>query len=186
VLALGVSQDLSRLRSIGVTNEFRATGGRSQLIAILVLLTCGIDAPLNNKVVEFARSKLGQQVGDGECSSLAAAALRNAGARVRRGNHGTWGDELKSLRDAQSGDIVQFENAVFISTQFLDDGGVITQTLEFPHHTAVIAQVRKRRKKPVLVILHQNVGGSKIVQEWTIDLAQMRRGSMKIYRPASD
>jgi hypothetical protein len=156
------------------------------MIAILVLLCCGVDAPLNDKVVEFARSKLGQRVGDGECSSLAAAALRYAGGRVRRGDHGNWGEELKSAREARAGDILQFENAVFVNSQFLDDGSLATETREFPHHTAVISQVRKRGKKPVLLILHQNVGGTKIVQEWSIDLAHMKRGSLKVYRPVAE
>jgi hypothetical protein len=156
------------------------------MITILMLLACGIDAPLNDKVIEYARSQIGQQVGNGECSTLAAEALRYAGVRRRRGEPGTWGEELKSLREAQAGDILQFENAVFISTQIRDDGGGVTQTREFPHHTAVVAQVRKRGKKPILVILHQNVDGSRIVQEWTIDLAQMRRGGIKVYRPVAE
>jgi hypothetical protein len=156
------------------------------MILILLALACGIDAPLNEKVVGFARSQLGQQVGNGECSTRAAEALRHAGGHRRRGEHGGWGEELKSPRDAVAGDIVQFENALFTSTQFREDGGMITETREFPHHTAVIEHVRKRGKKPILVILHQNVNGSKIVQEWTIDLAQMRRGSMKVYRPVAE
>ena len=156
------------------------------MIAILVALACGIDAPVNDKVVEFARSKLGQQVGNGECSTLAAEALKHAGGSWRRARQGAWGDELKSLRDAQPGDILQFENAVFVSTQFRDDGALVTQTHTFPHHTAIIARLLKPGKKPVLVILHQNVDGSRIVQEWTIDMAQMRRGSVRAYRPVAD
>jgi hypothetical protein len=156
------------------------------MVAILLVFALAIDAPLNDQVLEYARSKLGEQVGDGECSTLAAAALRHAGGRVRRGNHGSWGKDLESLRDSRAGDIVQFENAVFINTQFREDGAIITDTREFPHHTAVIAQVRKRGKKPILVILHQNVGGSKIVQQWTIDVAHMRRGSIKVYRPEAE
>lgn len=117
------------------------------MIVILLVLACGIDAPLNEKVLEFARSNVGQQVGNGECSTLAAEALSYAGARRRRGGHSSWGDELKSLRDAQAGDIAQFEKAVFINTQIRDDGGVITETREFPHHTAVIARVRKARQE---------------------------------------
>ena len=113
-------------------------------------------------------------------------ALEIRRGNTARGEHGVWGDELKSLRNAQAGDIVQFENAVFISTEIRDDGGVITDTREFPHHTAVVARVRKRGTKPILVILHQNVGGSKIVQEWTISVSQMRRGSMKVYRPVAE
>jgi hypothetical protein len=156
------------------------------MVAIVVALACTIDAPLNEKVVEFARSQLGQQVGNGQCSTLAVEALRYAGATWRSARNGVWGDEVKSLRDAQPGDILQFENAVFTSSQFRDDGALVTQQYSFPHHTAIIARVQKRGKKPVLVILHQNIGGGQVVQEWTIDMAHMRRGTVKLFRPVAE
>jgi hypothetical protein len=90
------------------------------------------------------------------------------------------------MRDVQPGDILQFENTVFVSSQFLENGALYTETHEYPHHTAVVLRVRKRGKKPILVVLHQNVGGTKIVQEGAIDMAQMRRGSLKAYRPAPE
>ena len=40
--------------------------------------------------------------------------------------------------------------------------------------------------KPILVILHQNVDGSPLVQEWTIDLADKKRGSVKAFRPVAE
>ena len=156
------------------------------MVLILLALTCGVDLPLNDKVVEFAYSKLGQQVGNGQCSSLAAEALAHAGIRWRGGSHGKWGIEIKSWRDVQPGDILQFENVVFVSTQFREDGAFVTQQREFPHHTAVVSRVKKRGKKPVLAILHQNVNGTQIVQEWTINMAELRRGSIKIYRPTAN
>ena len=61
-------------------------------------------------------------------------------------------------------------------TRFLDDGGKRTDMISFPHHTAIVAQVRKRGTKPTLVILHQNVGDTKIVQEWTINMADKSAG----------
>jgi hypothetical protein len=153
------------------------------MIIMLLALVCGADAPLNDKVLEFARSKVGQKVGDGQCSTLAAQGLRRAGGRVRRGDDGTWGDELKSLLDVKPGDILQFDNALFTHTQFREDGAKITETRSFPHHTAIVARVRKRGTKPILVILHQNVGDSQIVQEWTLNVADKRRGTVKAYRP---
>lgn len=152
------------------------------MILILLTLACGIDAPLNEQVVEYAVSKLGQKVGDGQCSTLAVAALRHAGARIRRGNDGKWGDELKSLLDVKAGDIAQFENVMFSYTYFREDGGMITQTSSFAHHTAVITRVRKRGTKPILVVVHQNVGGSQIVQEWTMNMAHKKRGTVRVYR----
>ena len=40
--------------------------------------------PLNQEVLEFARERLGEKVADGQCLSLAAEALRYAGARRYR------------------------------------------------------------------------------------------------------
>jgi hypothetical protein len=155
------------------------------MIVILLALICGVDGSMNEQVVEYARSKLGERVGDGECSSLAAEALRHAGAKVRRGDQGSWGEELKSLLDAKPGDILQFEGAAFSHTSFRDDGAKFTQMMLFPHHTAIVARVRKRGAKPVLVVLHQNVGETKVVQEWTINIADKKRGTVKLYRPVA-
>ena len=47
------------------------------MIAILITLLCGIDCSVNEKVVEFARSKLGEQVGSGQCTALAVEACEN-------------------------------------------------------------------------------------------------------------
>ncbi len=152
------------------------------MILILLTLACGIDAPLNEQVVEYAVSKLGQKVGNGQCSTLAVEALRHAGARIRRRDDGKWGDELKSLLDVKAGDIAQFENVIFSYTYFREDGAMITQTNSFAHHTAVITRVRKRGTKPILVVLHQNVGGSQIVQEWTMNMAHKKRGTVRVYR----
>jgi hypothetical protein len=44
-------------------------------------------ASLGDRIVAFCKEHKGKQVGDGECSSLADAALRAAGARHRAGHH---------------------------------------------------------------------------------------------------
>ena len=113
-------------------------------------------------------------------------ALKHAGGRRRRGEQGAWGDELKSLADAKPGDILQFEGAVFVRTRFREDGAKVTEMSSFPHHTAIIARVRKRGTKPILVVLHQNVGDSQIVHEWTIIMADKKRGTVKGYKPVAD
>jgi hypothetical protein len=153
------------------------------MIVILLALACETDATLNEQIVEFARSKLGEKVGDGQCSTLAAHALGHAGGRIRRGGDGHWGDELKSLLDAKPGDILQFENVMFSHTYWRADGATITEMHKFAHHTAIISRVRKRGTKPILVILHQNVNGSQNVQEWTMKLADKKRGTVKAFRP---
>jgi hypothetical protein len=160
------------------------------MVLLVALLLCVADAPVNEKVLEFARSKLGERVGDGECTALAVEALRHAGAARPRPRSGVWGDELGSLRDARPGDVLQFEGAVFVRTRIGEDGAVMTRTFSFPHHTAIVARVRKRGPRPVLVVLHQNArtgdGDPRVVQELTIDLAEKRRGTIKAYRPVAD
>src|SRR5947209_3428764 len=73
--------------------------------------------PLNEKVVAFAREKLGTSVGDGVCTSLAIAALKQAGARcypaADPGGDYTWGEPVLSFKEALPGDVLQFEKAVF-------------------------------------------------------------------------
>jgi hypothetical protein len=160
---------------------FRSPG----MLVILLALVCGADSLINDQVVAFARSKLGETVGDGQCSTLAAEALRQAGAKVRRGEHGSWGEELKSLLEAKPGDILQFDDTYFAHTSFGDDGTTTKRMILFPHHTAIVARVRKRGTKPTLVIVHQNVGDTKVVQEWTINIADKKRGTIKLYRPVA-
>ena len=57
---------------------------------LLIIAALGLE-PLNEKVVEFARSRLGQKVGDGGCSALASEALRYAGATPRYSER-RWGE----------------------------------------------------------------------------------------------
>ncbi len=145
---------------------------------------------LGDDVVAYARSQMGKKVGNGECTTLAVEVLRQCKARRPDPVQGIWGDEVKHFRDLQPGDILQFENAIFVKQHVRGDGGLLTYTSKYPHHTAIVARVRKRGPKPVLVILHQNAGAEgsdedelKIVREWTLEMATQRGGIVKAYRP---
>ena len=66
-------------------------------------------------------------------------------------------------------------------------------TTSYPHHTAIVARVRKRGPKPILVILHQNAGvaggdpeAQKVVTEWTLEMATKRGGTVTAFRPVPD
>lgn len=162
-------------------------------VSLLVAVAAAGDISLPEKVVAFAESRIGQKVGDGECTALAVEALRHAGIRPPRGRGGSWGEEVEALRDVKPGDILQFEDAVFVRHRALENGGLVTSTLTFPHHTAIVARVRRRGPRPILVILHQNVGGAgvddadrKVVQQATLNFAEKRGGTIRIYRPAAD
>jgi hypothetical protein len=161
-------------------------------LLIVALWGLGSDTTLGAEIVAYARSKMGQKVGNGECTSLAVEALRQCDARRPDPVQGIWGDEVRSLRDLQPGDILQFENAVFVKQHVREDGALLTYTSSYPHHTAIVARVRKRGPKPVLIILHQNAGPEggdekefKVVHEWTLEMATQRGGTVKAYRPAT-
>jgi hypothetical protein len=160
------------------------------MIALIFLLSLGDGPSLGDRVVEFARSQQGKMVGDGECTTLAVHALRQSGARRPDPRRGIWGTELDSLDEARPGDILQFEDVHFLKRQRLRDGAILTQTLTFPHHTAIVAGVRGKGSKRVLVILHQNTGldgedevERRRVKEGTLELASMRSGSLRAFRP---
>jgi hypothetical protein len=162
---------------------------------LLALVMIGLGAEptdLNSKVVAFARSKVGQKVGAGECSDLAIAALRAAGGRLP-GRGAGWGEERPSLNDARPGDVLQFENAVFVRRRLRPDGALVTLTFSYPHHTAVVSGVRKRGRGVVVTVLHQNAGAEedddearKVVQEWVVDPAEQKGGTVKAYRPVAE
>ncbi|MFO0889032.1 MAG: hypothetical protein U0790_07770 [Isosphaeraceae bacterium] len=160
---------------------------------LLAMLLWAGEPAMSEKIVEYAKSQVGQKVGDGECTSLAVAALRHAGAKVRRRAPVPWGEEVAAFRDVRPGDILQFENAVFVRHRALENGGLLTSTFSYPHHTAIVAAVRKKGPRPILVILHQNVGvdgtdeaEKRLVQQGTLNLAEKRSGTIRIYRPGAE
>lgn len=107
---------------------------------------------MNKNVVAWARRRLGQKVGRGECWDLADRALRAAGARssttTGRNDNYVWG---RSVQTAQviPGDILQFRNFTVTTktetvVQFADGSGYRdTNVVEArrPHHTAIVERV---------------------------------------------
>jgi len=152
--------------------------------------------PLNRGVLDFARGQVGRSVGDGECTALAVAALSAAGgARPEfRGSGGdyVWGEEVTDRREVLPGDILQFRAAVFRGRDDLGDGRWFTWRQDYPHHTAVVAEVRGGGK--TLVLLHQNTltGGApeddrKLVKETTLRVDALQPGGrVWVYRPQAD
>lgn len=109
---------------------------------------------INQKIVTFAQSKLGQKVGAGECWDLGESALKQAGGKTSTdlsatGSVGTdddytWGDPI-DIKDVQSGDIIQLRDYIVttVTETRLDwaDGSfkvtTETKTAKRPHHTAI-------------------------------------------------
>jgi len=150
---------------------------------------------LGEKVVAFCQTHKGEQVGDGECATLASHALREAGARTRgndfpnKGDY-TWGTRIFSIEaqgesapktegkalDIKPGDIIQLRDVKFKGRR---PGG--TYSMTFGHHTAVVAGVEEGGQ--TVHIFHQNFGGKKIVMNATYKLADLKEGWLRFYRP---
>jgi hypothetical protein len=128
---------------------------------------------LNAKVLRFAEARLGQQVGNGECWTLAREALVAAGARVPGvGGVGVldFGTRLRPEDTILPGDIMQFSDARFVGRNRIQTA---------PKHTAVVARVNGTR----IQVLHQNFGGVRKVQQGAFDLSELREGKVAFSRP---
>jgi hypothetical protein len=124
----------------------------------------GSETSLGEQVVGYARQRVGQVVGDGECFTLVDNALRNAGARSAA-DYGTvtpnadyvWGSAV-AQSDLRPGDVIQFRDYRYdreVETSH-PDGSSETQTdsQERPHHTAVVERVGA---DGAVTVLEQNV-----------------------------
>jgi surface antigen len=109
---------------------------------------------VNQQVLAFASSKIGQTVGGGECYDLANAALQAANAQTAA-DYGEitpdadyqWGLPVIT---PQPGDIIQFRNYSFRIDY--DDGW---EEQSRPHHTAIVASVGANG---AIMVYEQNVG----------------------------
>ena len=141
----------------------------------LTMLDCDMVPELNKRVINFVNTKIKKKVGRGECWDLANEALQSIDA--------TWDGRYKfgRLVDHKTecvypGDIMQFENVKSV----IKDGSR-TDYQEFPHHTAIIYEVKGQGK---FVLAHQNTTFSgKKVGLSDLDLATVTKGKIKIYRP---
>ncbi|HEV2319667.1 MAG TPA: hypothetical protein VGV18_07955 [Verrucomicrobiae bacterium] len=126
----------------------------------------GGGAALGANVVQFARQRTGQKVGDGECFALADQALRSAGAKsaadfgaITPNGDYKWSSQQVSPTDAKPGDIIQFRNFRVVIKTVHADGSWEERSEERPHHTAVVVS---NDGSGNLTVLEQNVsiGGS--------------------------
>jgi hypothetical protein len=129
---------------------------------LIVNSTTAKDLPLaNQKVVDYVKSVMGTQVGNGECTELIMSALFAARSVKDKSK-----SKVKSA-NALPGDIISFS-------------GVEMGGLSFPEHTAIIMEVES---EDVFTIAHQNHNGDKTVQLLTIDLSQITAGKYTIQHP---
>ncbi|MGQ0633660.1 MAG: hypothetical protein ACT4QC_03540 [Planctomycetaceae bacterium] len=130
--------------------------------------TAGMPA-LNEKIYEFVSNSLGQQVGDGECYTLAVDALEYAGAEPAIRND--FGTEVP-LSQLQPGDVLQFWSARLVSPV------LGTWQLGTPGHTAVVGEVAGL----VVTVYQQNINSVKRVRRDVLDLSSLVSGQIIGYR----
>jgi hypothetical protein len=152
---------------------------------------------LGEAVAEFAVERLGQTVGDGECFTLADAALRAAGAQsaadfgaVTEDADYVWGTAV-SLADVLPGDIVQFRD--YECTRRVDTPSEWhEESQQRPHHTAIVVA---NDGEGALTVYEQNVPEGAPVQRVRLHFVSGTRtsgdatvtvtvtGSVWYYRP---
>jgi hypothetical protein len=183
--------------SIGMT--FVRHTSRILLVLLTLVPLARADDPkapptLNETVLEFARDKIGQVIGDGECTALVTAAFREAGAR-RFPPFGAdadfvWGERLDAVKDAKPGDVLQFRDAVFKGRKMFRNGTIRYWEYRYLHHTAIVADVKKTKSGWVVTVLHQNVSNtdnpSKAVRRDSLNMAELQPGGEVVaYRPVA-
>ncbi|KAE8448417.1 hypothetical protein EG329_009482 [Mollisiaceae sp. DMI_Dod_QoI] len=145
----------------------------------------------SDALASWCESKMAQQVGDGECWTLAYHGLQAVGAMPSQSLiHGALiytclptqssnPQPQGSIRDAgvARGDIIQILKAHFQ----LKNGG--SAWAGDPDHTAVITDVEP---SGVLRVVEQNIGGVKRVKTGTYDMSTMVTGELRIYRAVSE
>lgn len=135
------------------------------------------------KIMVWAKGRVGKQVGRGECWDLGEEALKQAGAMTSNDlNPGVdqstfedldyvWGDEITNLKDVQRGDILQIRDhlitTITVTEIAFTDGSTVveraTRVAKRGHHTAIA------RSTPdvdgVVKTYEQHVNGRNVVQK---------------------
>jgi hypothetical protein len=163
------------------------------LLATSLLPTPVLGQAINQNVVEFCESHLGQKVDTGQCSALAWAALRAAHAKELNdykhspgegdyvwgrlvytlvGRNSRPGQMKGNVRQLRPGDVVQYRNAAFRGKGY---------SLSYGHHTSVIAKVNPAGR--TIEVFEQNVNGRQTVGTATLMLNDLHEGWIRVYRP---
>ena len=150
--------------------------------------------PLNAQVAGFARSHLGEPVGDGICVTLAIEALRSAGARHlplsdSPGEY-IWGEPVPNFKDVLPGDILQFRDAVFSGSRHVRNRWEKWHDT-YPHHTAIVVETAENGR--LITICHQNVtrkgedpARAGQIREAILRMNSLQKGGqVRAYRPVA-
>lgn len=139
--------------------------------------------PLNQKVIEYVDSVMGQKVDRGECWDLAAKALAHSGAYFDRSSMKTitiYGRKLNIKKEeVLPGDMIQFED---VQMKWKD--GNTTYSSSMGRHTAIVYKVNEKGN---FEIAHQNTSDwGKKVGVSNFNLNHVTKGKVMIYRPIKE
>lgn len=136
---------------------------------------CNEVPSLNKSILQYVKNQIGKKVGTGQCWDLAAGALNTHKAKWN-GQY-EYGRLVKPSEECvYPGDIIQFDG-ILIEVR-LPNG---YRQEEMPHHTAIVYEVHAKGN---YTIAHQNYGNSsKKVLTTPLELKNIKRGKIKIYRP---
>lgn len=162
------------LRSMGMKSILLFS---SLFISLAVAAQCDSVSPLNLKIVELTKAKMGKKVMRGECWDLAKYVLNEAKCNWDGGY--VYGAELKKSACLMPGDVIQFKN---VKIQYQEGRTKFTELMT--HHTAIIYEVINSDE---VVLIHQNTGytGRKVGTS-KLRFSTIVKGSYKIYRPESN
>jgi hypothetical protein len=165
------------------------------LALVLVVTGAAAEKSLNQGVVDFCVKHTGEKVGDGESTTLAAMALKAAGAQGRGKDSPqpgdlVWGKYMGSVTSTgdkllgdgigihlQPGDIVQFRDCEFVNRERT---GKVTVT--YDKHTAIIYKVSKYEK--TVTAFHPDPKDKKVTT-FTFNIGNLKKGTIRYYRPQS-
>ena len=137
-------------------------------------LPCDSVPLLNQKIIGFVDANMNKKVGRGECWDLAAIPLNTYHAKWN--GKFTYGIPVDYKTECvYPGDIIQFEN-VMIETRT----GNSYYREEMAHHTAVVHEVHGTGN---FTVAHQNYNNKQKVVLTELNLGNIKRGKVKVYRP---
>ncbi len=130
---------------------------------------------LNQRVIDYVTSVIGQQVDRGECWDLANQALTRIGAKWDK--EYVYGKLLNPKKDdILPGDFIQFKDVV---VRYRVGNTITTESME--HHTAIVYRVLGEN---IFELAHQNTSfSSRTVGLSNLDLSTVQSGKMWFYRP---
>lgn len=145
----------------------------------LLTHTVTTPVPITAQVLAYAKSHLSQQVGDGQCATLAADAVASGGGvpfyqlgPTGSNSNYVWGKLVTTLTSSNgnvkaivAGDIIQFSNVTTTETTKIVYSNGTTYTSEstqnLAHHTAIVSLVNNSSLPANnMDVLQSNVNGS--------------------------